>query len=140
MENHWFGVNRFWGWYPIKLEGWLVAIAMLVSIMSTMFVFAGIEPSLSQLVFKSFPYISLIVAFTILITSIKGVKPDFGKKTSKNYSPDNPKAYLFLSIASIPVVFFYVLSEAILSATILTLVFLILFLVYRNLIKIYSEG
>lgn len=140
MENYWFGVNRFWGWYPIKLEGWLVAIAMIISVMSTMFVFADIEPSISQLFLKSFPYLSLIVAFTILIASIKGVKPDFGKKSSKNYSPDNPRAYLYLSIVLIPIAIYYALSSAILGATILTLVFLILFLVYRNLINIYSES
>ncbi len=140
MENYWFGVSRFWGWYPIKLEGWLVAIAMIVSVMVTMFVFANIATSVNQLFFRAFPYLSLIVTFTILIASIKGVKPDFGKKSSKNYSPDNPKAYLYLSIFVIPFAVYYLFSQAILGATLLTLVFLILLLVYRNLTKSVIES
>lgn len=140
MNNHWFGVNRFWGWYPIKTEGWFVAVAMIFSVMATMFVFANTEVSASRLLFKSFPYLSLIISFTVLVASIKGARPEFGQKSSKNYSPDNPRAYLYLSLFVIPFAFYYLLSQAILGATLLTLVFLILFLVFRNLTRTTRES
>lgn len=133
MEQKWFGVNRFWGWYPISWEGGLVVIGMIVSIVITTLEITLNTTSIPSILFRTFPYTALLVSVTIYVASLTGVKPAFGNKHSKNFSPDQPKAYLFLSFVTVPIILYYIMSQLFLSATIFVVVFGLLYLTYKNL-------
>lgn len=134
MEQKWFGVNRFWGWYPIRWEGWLVVVGMIISIVSTALEIALNTTPISSILFKIFPYTALIVSVTIYVASVTGIKPAFGNKHSKNYSPDQPLAYLFLSFVTIPLILYYLMAQDFLFGTIFVVIFGLLYLTYKNLV------
>lgn len=134
MKQKWFGVNRFWGWYPISWEGWIVVIGMVSSIVITTLTITFKSASIEATLSRTFPYTALLVSLTIYVASITGVKPAFGNKHSKNYSPDSPLAYLFLSFVTIPLILYYLIAQDFLSGTIFVVIFGLLYLTYRNLV------
>ena len=137
MSKTWFGVNRLWGWYPTSWEGWVVLLGMVSSISATVYFIDSNADSVSDTLFEIFPFVSLTIAFTMLVATLKGASPEFGKhnKHSKNYSPDFPKAYLFLCLLALPLVAYYLFFKAYIGAAVLTVVFCLLYLVYFNLNK-----
>ena len=137
MSRNWFGVNRYWGWYPTSWEGWVVFVGMIGSIVSTVYIVDTKAHSVSDTLLGIFPYVSLTIAFTMLVASLKGVLPKFGKanKHQGSYSPDFPSAYLFLALLFIPAIVFYLIFKAFVGATVLLIVFFLLFSVYKKLSK-----
>ncbi|HEY4694683.1 MAG TPA: hypothetical protein VIH52_01845 [Candidatus Nanoarchaeia archaeon] len=135
MAKAWFGVHKFWGWYPITWEAYLLIALMFFGVGFSVFTADLNSHSVSDTLTTAFPFASLIVSVTILVTSLKGVRPKFGKKTSANYSSDNPKAYLVLPFLVLPVIIYYFASGGYLGAGLLFMVFLTLLGVYRNLQK-----
>ncbi len=137
MSKRWFGVNKVWGWYPTSWEGWLVLSAMTVSIASTVYVVASSSESVWSTLIVIFPFVCLILAFTMFVASMKGSPPKFGSKEShsKNYTPDAPRAYLALALLTIPALLYFFWIRDFLSGTILLIVFCLLYLVYSNLRK-----
>ena len=137
MSKHWFGINRYWGWYPASWEGWVVLIGMIGSIVSTVFIVDSRSHSISDTLIGIFPFVSLTIAFTMLVASLKGVSPRFGKanKHQRNYSPDFPNAYLLLALLVIPTIAFYLTLKAFIEAAVLLVVSFLLFSVYKNLSK-----
>src|SRR3990172_11771795 len=111
MEKKWFGVNRFWGWYPITWEGYLVVFTMFAAIIYIMLAADSLSHSVSDTLITAFPFVCLIITSTILVALVTGQKPEFGHKNSKSYSPDNPGAYLLLSFTSIPLAFYYLINK-----------------------------
>src|SRR3972149_8424447 len=114
MSKHWFGVGRHWGWYPTSWEGWVVLVGMIVSIVSTVYIVDTRSHSVSDTLFGIFPFVCLTLAFTILVASLMGSSPKFGKanKHQRNYSPDLPNAYLFLALLVLPTIAYYLISKA----------------------------
>ncbi len=140
MSKHWFGVNRYWGWYPTSWEGYVVLVGMVVSIVSTVYIVDIKSHSLSDTLIGIFPFVSLTIAFTMLVASLMGISPKFGKanKHQSNYSPDLPNAYLFLALLVIPAIAYYLIFKEYVGAAVLLVVFLLLFFVYKNLSKASS--
>lgn len=135
MKKPWFAVNRFWGFYPTSFEGFLVISSMVASLIFIILLSDLGSNSIADTLIQAFPLASLSVTLTILVALLTSNKPAFGEenKKSKNYSPDQPAAYLFLALLVLPVIFYYLIFGGYKGAFILTLVFVILFLVYRYL-------
>lgn len=137
MKKPWFGVHRFWGWYPLNWQGYAVIVTMFLAITYIMFLANYYSQSISDTLILAFPFVSLIITATMLAALITGQKPEFGHKNkeSKNYSPDNPQAYLFLATLSLPIALFYLVNRGYIG----TLIFLIVFyLIYRIYLKFKS--
>lgn len=129
MSRHWFGVNKVWGWYPSSWEGWIVLVGMVASIATTSFIVDSRSHSASDTLIGIFPFVSLTVAFTMVVATVKGAKPAFGNvnKHKQSFSPDNPRVYVLLPLVILPVMFYYLVNQSYLDASILFFVFLLLF-------------
>jgi len=134
MSKSWFGVHKFWGWYPVTWEGYTL-IGLMISALGLIIVTSDINSrSVSDTLLRIFPPSALVVTVTIFIASFTGAKPEFGKKERTNYSPDNPKAYLILPFLVVPFIFYYLFLGQIVDGSILGIVFILLFGVYQNLV------
>jgi hypothetical protein len=133
VEKPWFGIKRFWGWYPATWKGYITITLMFFGIAFSIIAADLNSHSVSDTLIKAFPFISLTVTLTILVASVKGVKPRFGDKTDRAYSPDNPKAYLLLPVLILPVIVYYLFFGGFLGAFVLGLVFVMLSILYRKL-------
>ncbi len=137
MKKPWFGVHRFWGWYPISWQGYAVISVMFLAIIYIMVLSNSYSQSISDTLILAFPFICLIISTTILTALVTGQKPEFGHKNkgSKSYSPDNPEAYLFLALLSLPIALYYLINKGYVG----TLLFLIVFyLIYQVYLKFKS--
>ncbi len=135
MKKPWFGVNRFWGWYPLTWQGYTVILAMFVSIIYIMLAADSLSHSVSDTLLTTFPFICLITTSTMLTALITGKNPEFGSKnhSSKNYSPDNPQAYLLLASLSLPFGLYYFVNKGYVGSVIFILVFFLLYRIYLKL-------
>lgn len=127
LKKPWFGVNKFWGWYPLSWQAYIILVLMFMIIAGIMFYVNYNSHSVSDTLIKAFPLISLAVSATMYVTFLTGKEPEFGKENqnSKNYSPDNPKAYLFLAIFTLLIASLYVIFNNFIEALVLLFVFLI---------------
>lgn len=135
MKQKWFGVNRFWGWYPLSWQGYAVIAAMFLAITYIMFLSDSYSHSVSDALLLAFPFISLIITATMLTALVTGREPEFGHKNkeSKSYSPDNPQAYLLLALISLPLALFYLVNRGYIGTFIFLIVFYLLYRIYLKL-------
>lgn len=120
----------------------MVIVTMVVALCSTVYVVATSTSSLAETLYLIFPFVSLIIAFTMYVATLKGIHPKFGEaaENSHNYSPDRPKAYLFLVFLSLLPFCFYLLGRSFLSSLIFLIVAALLYLVYGNLQKFAEKN
>lgn len=138
MEHKWFRIEKKMlnTWYPNSLEGWVVILAMALSVGFTFGWIYSSNASISKSLVLAFPFVSLIIAITIAIASFFGEKPVFGKENSetKNYNSDSLLGYLFLALLFLAGSAYY-FSVNLLSAVAMLLVSLLLFVVFDKLKK-----
>lgn len=135
MKKPWFGVNRFWGWYPLTWQGYSVILAMFLAIVCIMLLAVSYSNSTINTLILAFPFICLIITTTMLVSLLTGGKPDFGSKNhnSKNYSPDNPQAYLLLASLAIPFGLYYFVNKGYIGTVIFIVIFLLVYRIYLKL-------
>ncbi len=129
----WFGVHRFWGWYPKTIEGYVLIALMVVSLVVTVLIIDTNSHSISQTLLIGFPWVSSIVALTILITQLTGAQPAFNQEKAANFSPDNPKVYLIPPALFFGFCFYYLLIDNLAGSALLLTTALILSKLYLNL-------
>jgi len=141
MSKRWFRVHKFWGWYPVTWEAWLVVISMAISIGGVFFLVDSTSNSISDTLFTALAPISLIITLAIFSAVLKGEKPAFGNenKTRKDYSPDNPKIYIILPFCSLAAAFYYLAFNQIFSSILFCIETLILYIIYREIVLSAQE-
>jgi len=131
MTKPWFGVHRYWGWYPQTAQGYAIIALMFLGFLSVgIYSYLG-AGDITQGLIEAIPALSLVFALTLLIISLEGAKPAFGHKDSPNYSRDNPSAYLVFPFLFLATAVLFVWSYLQLFA--FALVILLLLQVYRNI-------
>ncbi len=141
MAKPWFGVNRFWGWYPVTWLGYATVFLMFSAIIVAMFFSSYYSHSIIETLITALPFVSLSISVVMLLALSKGEQPKLGKThhNSKSYSPDSPTAYLFLTIISIPVALLYFINQNYLGTLVFLLVTFLLYKVYLKL-KLFQKG
>jgi len=137
MKQKWFGVHRFWGWYPKTWQGYLVIATMFAAIIYIMIAADALSHSVSDTLILAFPSICLIITVAMWVTLLTGQRPEFGAKNkdSKSYSPDDPRAYLLLAFFALPLALFYLVNKGYIG----TFIFLIIsYLIYKIYLKLKS--
>lgn len=135
MKKTWFGVNRFWGWYPSSWQGFIVIATMFAAIIYITFQADLYSHSVSDTLILAFPFICLITTLTMLIALFTGSKPEFGEKNrdSKSFSPDSPEAYLVLATLAIPLGLYYLVNRGYVGTGIFVLIFILQYQIYLKL-------
>ena len=129
----WFGVHRFWGWYPKTIEGYILIALMVVSLAVSVLIIDINSRSIGQTLLISFPWVSLIVSLTILVTQLTGAKPAFKQEQDENFSPDNPKVYLVPPALYFGFCLYYLVIDNLAGSALLLTTALILSRLYVNL-------
>lgn len=136
MSTPWFRVHKFWGWYPISWQAWIVIAAMAVSTAGIFFLVDSSSHSVSETIIGSFPPISLIVTSAIFIALMKGERPVFGGANvkKKDYSPDDPKIYILLPILSSSAGLYYLVLDYMFGSVLFFIEALVLYIIYKELV------
>lgn len=137
MKVMWFKIHKFWGYYPIRFEGYLTILVFFVSFISIFLLTYFDRSSVTATIYDSFPLMSLVFSLTILIVFANGPKPKFGRahQNTINYTRDHPKAYLSLALLFLAFCILYLLQTNIFGGGLLFLTF---FILYKSFLLIKS--